>query len=303
MRVLISGSSGLIGSALARSLSDAGHTVNRLLRPQTRNAAVEGDVLWDPLSQQFDEQAAEGADAVVHLAGASIGQGRWSDARKALLQSSRVDATRHLVSQFATLNAKPGIFVCASAVGYFGDRGEEKLTDYSGPGDDFLARLSRDWEHEAGRASEFGARVVTPRFGIVLSTQGGALPQILLPIKLFVGGRLGSGRQWMSWISLADAVGVLRLAVENGAARGAINAVAPQPIRNADFIKIAARVLHRPAICPAPAFSLRLMLGEMADGLLFSSQRVFPDKLQKLGYEFQDTDLRAALMRIIAEKK
>jgi uncharacterized protein (TIGR01777 family) len=302
MRILISGSSGLIGSALARSLSDAGHTVNRLLRPQTRHAAIEGDVLWDPFTNQFDAQAAEGADAVVHLAGASIGQGRWSEPRKTLLRSSRVDATRQLVGQFAALSAKPGIFVCASAVGYFGDRGEEKLTDYSGPGNDFLATLTRDWEREAGRASEFGARVVTPRFGIVLSTQGGALPRMLLPIKLFVGGKLGSGKQWMSWISLADAVGVLRLAVENGAARGAINSVAPQPVRNVDFIKTTARVLHRPAIFPAPAFALRLMLGEMADALLFSSQRVFPDKLQKLGYEFQDPELKAALTRIIAEK-
>jgi hypothetical protein len=303
MRILISGSTGLIGSALARSLSDAGHTVNRLLRPQTRHAAVEGDVLWDPFSHQFDAQAAEGADAVVHLAGASIAHGRWNDARKALLQSSRVEATRYLVNQFSALSARPSIFVVASAVGYFGNRGEEKLTDYSGPGEDFLARLTRDWEREAARAGEFGARVVTPRFGIVLSTQGGALPRMLLPIKLFVGGKIGSGRQWMSWISVADAVGVLRLALENGAVRGALNTVAPQPVRNADFIKTAARVLHRPAIFPAPAFALRLMLGEMADALLLSSQRVFPDKLMKLGYEFQDGELRAALARLIAEKK
>ena len=303
MRILISGSSGLIGSAVGQSLAEQGHAASRLLRPQTRIASGEGDVRWDPYSGDFDSQAAEGTDAVIHLAGASIGEGRWTPERKQILRTSRVDATRHLVNSLAGLSRRPSIFICASAVGYFGDRGDEKLTDHAGPGNDFLAKLGCDWESEAGRAAEFGARVVMLRFGIVLSTRGGALPRMLLPIKMFVGGRLGSGKQWMSWISLADVVGAVRFALENRFATGAFNCVAPNPVRNSEFIKAAARALHRPAIFPAPAFALRLMLGEMADALLLSSQRAVPEKLQYLGYEFADAELSGTLKRIIAEGK
>ncbi len=303
MRILISGSSGLIGSAITQSLVESGYTVSRILRSQTRVSGVEGDVRWDPYSGDFDSPAAEGADAVIHLAGASIGDGRWTDERKKILRTSRVDATKHLVDSLAALTAKPGIFICASAVGYFGDRGDEKLTDHTGPGKDFLAALCCDWEHEAGRAAEFGARAVMLRFGIVLSTRGGALPRMLLPIKMFAGGRLGSGKQWMSWITLADVVGAARFVLENKFATGAFNVVAPEPARNVEFIKRVARVLHRPAMFPAPAFALRLMLGEMADSLLLSSQRAVPGKLQYLGYEFGDADLGKALAGIIGEGK
>jgi uncharacterized protein (TIGR01777 family) len=303
VRILISGSSGLVGSAVAQSLAESGHTISHLLRPQTRISGQEGDVRWDPYSGDFDSQAAEGADAVIHLAGASIGEGRWTDERKKLLRTSRVEATKHLVNSLAALTSRPKIFICASAVGYFGDRGDEKLTDHSGPGNDFLARLCCDWEREAGHAAEIGARAVMLRFGIVLSTRGGALPRMLSPIKMFAGGRLGSGKQWMSWITLADVVGAVRFALENDAATGAINAVTPNPMRNSEFIKTAARALHRPAIFPAPAFALRLMLGEMADSLLLSSQRVVPEKLQYLGYEFGDAELGRALGSIIAEGK
>ncbi len=303
MRILISGSSGLVGSAIVQSLAESGHTISRLLRPQTRVAGLEGDVRWDPYSGDFDSQAAEGADAVIHLAGASIGEGRWTEERKKILRTSRVDATRHLVGALAALTSRPKIFICASAVGYFGDRGDEKLTDHTGPGNDFLARLCVDWEREAGNAAEFGARVVMLRFGIVLSTRGGALPRMLLPIKMFAGGRIGSGKQWMSWITLADVVGAIRFALENKFASGAFNVASPNPARNSEFIKAAARALHRPAIFPAPAFALRLMLGEMADALLLSSQRAVPEKLQYLGYEFGDTELGRALGGIIAEGK
>jgi uncharacterized protein (TIGR01777 family) len=303
VRILISGSSGLIGSAVAQTLAEQGHTVSRLLRPQTRVAAIEGDVRWDPYSGDFDSQAAEGADAVIHLAGASIGEGRWTDERKVVLRTSRVEATKHLVTALAALSSGPRIFICASAVGYFGDRGDEKLTDHAGPGNDFLAKLSCDWEQEAGRAAEFGARAVMLRFGIVLSTRGGALPRMMTPIKMFVGGRIGSGKQWISWITLADLVGAVQFALENRFATGAFNCVAPEPVRNSEFIKATACALHRPAIFPAPAFALRLMLGEMADALLLSSQRAIPDKLQLLGYEFGDADLGKALARIIAEGK
>jgi uncharacterized protein (TIGR01777 family) len=264
---------------------------------------VSNDVRWDPVANEFDAAAADGVDAVVHLAGASIGGGRWTTARKALLRSSRVEATRHLVDSLSALNAKPKIFIGVSAVGYYGDRGDEKLTDHSGPGSDFLAQICKDWERESSRAAEFGARVAILRFGIILSTRGGALPKMLTPIKMFVGGKLGSGQQWMSWISLDDAAGVIRFALENETARGPINTVSPYPIRNVDFTKKAARAVHRPALFPAPAFALRLMLGEMADGLLLSSQRALPEKLKTLGYQFQDGDLGFTLARLISEKK
>jgi uncharacterized protein (TIGR01777 family) len=261
------------------------------------------DVRWDPVTNEFDAQAAEGADAVVHLAGASIGGGRWTSARKALLRSSRVEATHHLVDSLGALSAKPRIFVGVSAVGYYGDRGDEKLTDHSGPGADFLAQICKDWERESSRAADFGARVVILRFGIILSTRGGALPRMLTPIKMFVGGKLGSGQQWMSWISLDDAAGIIRFALENESVRGPINTVSPYPIRNVDFTKKAAKAAHRPAIFPTPAFALRLVLGEMADGLLLSSQRALPEKLKTLGYQFQDSDLGFTLARLISEKK
>ncbi len=293
----------MIGSAVAQTLAEQGHTVSRLLRPQTRVAAMEGDVRWDPYSGDFDSKAAEGADAVIHLAGASIGEGRWTDERKKVLRTSRVDATKHLVASLAALSSGPRIFICASAIGYFGDRGEEKLTDHAGPGNDFLAKLCCDWEQEAGHAAEFGARVVMLRFGIVLSTRGGALPRMLMPIRMFVGGRIGCGKQWMSWITLADVVGAVQFALENKFATGAFNCVAPEPVRNSEFIKATARTLHRPAIFPAPAFALRLMLGEMADALLLSSQRAVPDKLQLLGYEFGDAELGNALKSVIASGK
>lgn len=266
-------------------------------------AQIPNDVRWDPVTNEFDAQAAEGADAVVHLAGASIGGGRWTTARKTLLRSSRVEATRHLVNSLAALNAKPKIFLGVSAVGYYGNRGDEKLTDHSGPGSDFLAQICKDWERESSRAAEFGARVVILRFGIILSKRGGALPRMLTPIKMFVGGKLGSGQQWTSWISLDDAVGVIRFALENESARGPINSVSPYPIRNVDFTKKAAQAVHRPAIFPAPAFALRLALGEMADGLLLSSQRALPEKLKTLGYQFKDSNLGFTLARLISERK
>ena len=301
MRVLISGSSGMIGSAISRSLAENGHSISRLIRPQTRVDIAAVDVRWNPKANDFDAQSAEGADAVIHLAGASIGEGRWTASRKKLLRESRVDATRQLVASLAALSRKPKIFLSASAVGYYGDRGDEKLTDHSGPGADFLAQICRDWEREALRAADFGARVAILRFGIVLSTRGGALPRMLLPIKMFVGGKIGTGKQWMSWVTLADVTGMLRFALENDSVRGPLNAVSPNPTRNVDFIKDAAQVLHRPAIFPAPAFALRLALGEMADALLLSSQRVLPDRVQALGYAFIDPDLGPALARIVSQ--
>jgi len=285
----------MIGKAISDALTRDGHTVGRLARPTRGAYAQTGDVLWDPVAGAFDAATADGVDAVVHLAGASIAGGRWTAARKRLLRSSRIEATRHLVTSLGALERPPRIFLGASAVGYFGDRGDELLDEQSAPGADFLATLTQDWEREQATAARFGARVVSMRFGIVLAKNGGALPRMAMPFKFGAGGRLGAGRQWMSWIALPDVVGIAKFALDTAALAGPLDAVAPEPARNADFTRALAEVLHRPAIFPAPAFALRLALGEMADGLLLSSQRVFPRRLQGSGYAFEQTDLRAAL--------
>ncbi len=300
MRVLISGSSGMVGSALAVALSQGGHLAHRLVRPVHRSAFPDpGDVNWDPLTGKFDAAAAEGAGAVVHLAGASIAEGRWTEGRKQILRSSRVDATRHLVAGLAKLSRKPRVLVAASAIGYYGSRGDEVLTEQSAPGDDFLGKLCRQWEAESARAEEHGIRTVVLRFGVILSPAGGALARMLLPFKLGAGGRLGSGKQWMAWLTLAEAIGMIRHALDNADLRGAVNAVAPDPVRNADFTKALGRALHRPTLFPAPSFALRFMLGEMADALLLSSQRVIPGRLQAAGYRFQHPRLDAALQAVL----
>ncbi|HUN60422.1 MAG TPA: TIGR01777 family oxidoreductase, partial [Candidatus Sulfotelmatobacter sp.] len=298
MKILITGSTGLVGRALVRELKGAGHTVCRLVRPGTNKEALrrnEGfDVNWDPTTGELGG-AAVGADAVVNLAGASIAGGRWTNERKKLLRSSRVDATHALVGALAKMAARPRVLVSAGAIGIYGDRGEEVLTEDSQPGNDFLSGIAKDWEGEAEKAEALGVRVVRMRLGVVLAKNGGALPVMARPFRFGIGGRIASGRQWMSWVSLEDVVGVTRWALENGAVRGAVNVVSPEPVRNSEFTAALARALHRPALFPAPAFALRLALGEMADALLLASQRVVPARLQKLGYEFQDIALAAAL--------
>ncbi len=307
MKILVSGSSGLVGTAVVEALARDGHTVCRLKRPESAtrpskqfaaaagSRASEPTVRWDPVSGNFDAAGAEGADAVVHLAGASIAQGRWNDARKRLLRSSRVDATHHLVGVLSKLARPPQVFVAASAIGYYGDRSDEELTEQSAPGNDFLAMLARDWEAEAARTEQSGARTVMLRFGVILSTHGGALPRMLPPFRIGGGGRLGSGKQWMSWLTLDEAVGMVRHALGNPQVRGPVNAVAPNPVRNTEFTRILGRVLHRPRIFPVPAVALRLLLGEMAEALLLCSQRVLPAKLAALGYSFLQPELEPAL--------
>jgi uncharacterized protein (TIGR01777 family) len=301
MKILVTGSTGLVGTALVTALAGAGHTVCRLIRPESTagGGAKDGfDVPWNPTTGELGG-AAVGADAVVNLAGASIGGGRWTAERKALLRSSRVDTTRALVTALAKMNARPRVLVSASAIGYYGSRRDESLAEESAAGADFLAGLAREWEAEAMKAEALGIRVVRARFGIILARHGGALAKMLLPFKLGVGGRVGPGQQWMSWVTLKDVVGILRLALENRAVQGAVNVVAPGAVRNAEFTKELARALHRPALFPAPAFALRLALGEMADALLLASQRVVPQRLQQLGYRYLHPDLGVALAEIL----
>jgi len=240
-----------------------------------------------------------GADAVVNLAGASIADGRWTTQSKELLCSSRIETTRALVGALAKMNARPSVFVSASAIGYYGDRGDETLTEESKPGGDFLAELVQEWEVEARKADALGIRVVLARFGVILAREGGALPKMMLPFKFGVGGKLGSGQQWQSWVALEDVVGILRFAIENASVRGAINMVSPQPLQNAEFTCVLAKAMHRPALFPAPAFALRLALGEMADALLLSSQRVLPRAVEKTGYQFLHSDLSTALKNLV----
>jgi len=299
MKVLISGSSGLVGGALTDSLRADGNAVCHLVRPGGK--AAPGDVQWNPLSALVDVPAMEGFDAVVNLNGASIAGGRWTSKRKTILRGSRVDSTRVLVDALSHLRQPPPVFVCASATGYYGNRGDEVLTETSGYGNDFLAILCRAWEGEAARAASSGIRTVIARFGIVLSAQGGALPRMLTPFKFGAGGRLGSGKQWMSWIAMEDAVRVLRAAIDDGRWNGAVNVVSPQPVRNAEFTRVLASVLHRPAIFPAPSFALRLALGEMADALLLASQRVQPVCLQQYGFAFRYENLEPALHAVLAK--
>src|SRR6266850_1996780 len=302
MKILVTGSSGLVGTALVRALGRDGHMVCRLMRPESaaNNEVKDGfNVAWNPATGELGG-AAVGPDAVVNLAGASIADGRWSAERKAVLRASRIDTTRALVEALAKMNVRPSVLVSASAIGIYGSRGDELLTEESKVGTDFLAELARDWEAETLKAEALGIRVVLARFGIILSREGGALAKMLLPFKLGTGGRLGSGQQWMSWVTLEDIVGVLRMTIEKVAVRGAVNVVAPQPVKNAEFTKALAKALHRPALFPAPEFALRLALGEMADALLLSSQRVVPQRLQQAGFRFAHADLTTAIGAVLS---
>ena len=289
LTVAISGQTGLVGSHLSSLLTTAGHRVRRIVRGDEPS----GDqiVAWSS-----DDQAGElgGVDAVVHLAGKSIADGRWNDDVRQEIRDSRVAKTRQLCERLAALERKPATLICASASGIYGDRGEETLTESSPPADDFLADVAGDWEAACQPAVEAGIRVVNVRFGIILSPRGGALAKSLTPAKLF-GGRLGSGRQWWSWIGIEDVAGAIVHALHDDSLCGPVNFAAPVPVRNAEFAATLGRVLGRAALVPAPAVALRLALGEMADALLLSSTRVEPAKLTRSGYEFRFTELEPYL--------
>ncbi|HEX8072558.1 MAG TPA: TIGR01777 family oxidoreductase [Pyrinomonadaceae bacterium] len=303
MKIIVTGASGLIGSALVPALVAAGHQVTALVRRATRDQTRPGvtEVEWQPDAGQLDAAQLAGTEAAVHLAGEPIAEGRWTDEKKRRIRASRVESTRLLAETLARLEPRPRALVSASAIGYYGDRGAEVLTEASAPGNDFLAEVCQAWEAAAEPARAAGIRVMHPRIGFVLSGRGGGLPRMLVPFKLGVGGRVASGRQYMSWVALADVVGVVERALTDERLAGPVNTVAPQPLTNAEFTKTLGRVLGRPTIFPIPAFGLRLALGELAEALMLSSARVEPARLRAAGYEFEYPQLEAALRAAVAE--
>jgi uncharacterized protein (TIGR01777 family) len=296
MKILIGGSSGLVGTALIKSLEAEGHEIFRLVRhaPNSRT-----EVEWSPDRYSIALARIEGFDAVVNLAGESIADGRWTDEKKRKIRESRVKGTKLLGDALANLTTPPKTFICASAIGYYGNRGDEILTEESAPGDDFLAEVCAEWEKATALATEKGIRVVNARFGIILDTAGGALKKMLPPFRAGLGGRIGNGRQWMSWITLDDVIGGLNFALANNSVHGPVNFVAPSPVTNAEFTKTLGKVLSRPTFFPIPKFGVRLAFGEMGEALLLGSQRVAPKSLTRAGYEFQSLKLEPALQAVL----
>lgn len=300
MHVAVTGTRGLVGSALVPFLTKGGHRATRLVRGTPVNSDEAG---WNPARGVTEPSRLDGVDAVVHLAGANIAAGRWTPARKAEVRRSRVDGTRKLCETLVQLPHPPKVLVSASAVGFYGDRGTETLTEENAGGTGFLADVCREWEVAAEPASRAGIRVVNLRFGMILSPAGGALRKMLLPFRLGMGGRIGDGRQFASWIALDDAIGVINHALFEESVRGPVNAVAPGPVTNTEFTRTLARVLSRPAFLPLPGFAARLLFGEMADALLLASARVMPARLQASGYRFQFPDLESALRHLLGRRE
>lgn len=296
MKVLIAGASGLIGGALTPALRQAGHDVWRLVR---RPAAAPDEVRWDPAAGEVDFAGLGQVDAVINLAGENIGAGRWTTARRERIWQSRVDATRTLVAAMTKLPRPPGVWLNASAVGFYGDRGDERLTEEAGPGRGFLPDVCVVWEKEAEAAARAGVRIAYLRFGVVLAPKGGALEKMLPVFKLGLGGRLGSGEQWMSWVSLEDVARAALHVLHTPALSGPVNVVAPEPVRNSEFTRALARQLRRPAVLPVPAWALRLAVGRpMADEALLASTRALPARLQRTAFEFRHPEIEAALRAI-----
>jgi len=299
MKILIGGSHGLVGTALIKSLESQGHEIFRLVR---HAPSSKTEVEWSPDRYSIALARIEGFDAVINLAGESIAEGRWTDDKKRRIRESRVKGTKLLGDALANLTVPPKTFVCASAIGYYGNRGDEILTESSAPGDDFLSKVCREWEEATALATEKGIRVVNARFGIILDTEGGALKKMLPPFRMGVGGKIGSGKQWMSWIALDDVVDALNFALLQDALRGPVNFVAPNPVTNAEFTRALGGVLSRPTIFPIPAFAIKLIFGEMGETLLLGSERVAPQRLIAGGYEFRYSQLDQALSHILEGK-
>ncbi|HEX6731087.1 MAG TPA: TIGR01777 family oxidoreductase [Pyrinomonadaceae bacterium] len=296
MKVLVTGSHGLVGTALLESLIANKYQVLRLVRARSTSGT---DISWDPDAGNIDKEKLEGLDVVFHLAGESIASGRWNDDKKRRIRESRVRGTQLLANTLVQLTDRPTTLVSASAIGYYGDRSDEVLTERSRVGTGFLSEVCVEWEDATTPASAAGIRVVLARFGIILDKKGGALAKMLPPFRMGIGGRVGDGKQWMSWIALDDVIAGLQFVAENRGISGPVNFVAPNPVTNAQFTKSLGRILSRPTLFPIPAFGARLAFGEMADALLLSSQRVEPACLKNENYSFRFSELNKALQHIL----
>jgi hypothetical protein len=281
-----------------KSLEPEGHEVFRLVRYAPSSDA---EIEWSPDRYSIALARIEGFDAVVNLAGESIAEGRWTEDKKQRIRESRVKGTKLLGDALANLTNPPKTFICASAIGYYGNRGDEILTETSAPGDDFLAEVCVEWEKATALATEKGIRVLNTRFGVILDAHGGALAKMLPPFRAGLGGKIGSGKQWMSWLALDDVVGALKFALTNEALSGPVNFVAPNPVTNAEFTNTLGKVLSRPTLFPIPAFGVRLLFGEMGEALLLAGQRVAPKRLMTEGYQFQYSQLDEALRHVLAK--
>jgi uncharacterized protein (TIGR01777 family) len=297
MKVLITGASGMLGTALQKSFAAKGYEMLLASRKEPIDAQ---HIQWDAEKGFEEPERLEGIDAVVHLAGENVSGLRWTDEKKKTIRDSRVLGTRNVVAAISKLKQKPKVLVAASAIGFYGERGEEEVTESSVGGDNFLADVSKAWEAESRRAEDAGIRTVLLRTGIVLSKDGGALGTMIMPFKLGLGGVVGSGKQWMSWISLDDEIAVINFAIENNDLRGAVNAVSPNPVTNEEFTKILGEVLYRPTFLPLPEFAVSMIFGEMGDALLLASTRVLPKRLEEAGFKFKYPDLKTAIEHAVS---
>ena len=293
----MSGASGLVGSALAPFLTARGHDVARLVR----RAPGLGEARWDPAAREIDRDALERADGLVHLSGENVFSGRWNAAKKAAIRASRVDSTRFLSETIAGMTRRPRTFVAASAIGYYGNRGNDPLTEESASGTGFFPDLCREWEAASAAAETAGVRIVRPRIGLVLTPRGGPLGQLLPFFRFGLGGPIGRGRQWWSWIAVDDLLRLFAFMLEREELRGAVNATAPEPVRNAEFVRVLGRVLRRPAVLPVPPIALRLLYGEAADEALLTGQRVLPARATRAGFQFRFATLEPALRYLLGE--
>ncbi len=298
MKILITGASGFIGSALVKKLQEEGHCVFTLVR---KKGFCSNEIFWNPLEEKIEISKLLGFDAVVHLAGENI-VGRWTDEKKKKIRESRILGTQFLSKTLASLEKPPKVFLCASAIGYYGNRGEESLTEESQPGKGFLASVCQEWEKSSEPAQEKGIRVVHYRMGMVLSSQGGALPKMLKLFKGGLGGKLSDGQQWMSWISLVDLIEGILFCIQHPSISGAMNAVAPNPVRNKEFTKILGEILHRPRFFSVPRFLLKLIMGEMAEEVLLTSTKVSQKKFTEAGFQFRFQDLRNTFQQLLNSK-